>query len=96
MNSIARSTLLALPADNALPAFDQVALRDYDETGPVKVWLAADGVACCLMFPHQTEAEFSNDGTPGEWLEVELDEPITDESEATAAARAWLTKFLAS
>lgn len=96
MKTIARSTLLALPSDNALPAFDQGELRDYTEAGPVKVWIAADGVACCLMWPHQAEAEFSNDGTPGEWLAVELDEPTTDESEATVAARNWLAKFLAS
>lgn len=72
------------------------ALREMHAGDPVKAWIGTDGVACCLMFPHHTEAEFSNDGTPGEWLHVELDEPKSDESAATVAARNWLTKFLAS
>lgn len=87
-----RSQILSLPEAHRLPAFDANRLRDLPPSAIARVWVGDDGVACLLLVGDEPDTS-EDDGTPGQWVTVEMDDPETIETPSELAARAWAEKL---
>ena len=89
MKTIKRSEILSLPEARRLPALCANELRQYPYSSAY-AWIGEDGVACQIAY---SPAEFGEDDPddPGQWVTVQMDEPLTGPTQEELEAARWLS-----